>query len=68
VAKPAPPDRPKKRIAAEFYRTEAGGEPVREWLRALPKEYRQEIAKDVRKTEYGWPIGMPTCDSLGGAL
>jgi hypothetical protein len=25
-----------KRVKAVFYRTEAGGEPVREWLKSLP--------------------------------
>lgn len=60
--------RPQRRISAEFYRTEAGNEPVREWLKGLSKEERQAIAKDIRKTEYGWPLGMPTCDALGGGL
>ncbi len=63
-----PPPRPQRRITAEFYQTEVGNEPVREWLKRLPKEDRQEIAKDIRTTEYGWPIGMPTCDSLGDGL
>jgi phage-related protein len=62
------PARPQRRIAAEFYQTEAENEPVREWLKALSKEDRQEIGRDIRKTEYGWPIGMPTCDSLGAGL
>jgi len=26
------------------------------------------MAKDIRKAEYGWPIGMPTCESLGDGL
>lgn len=61
-------DRPQKRIAAEFYQTEAGGEPVREWLKTLATEDRQDIARDIRKAEFGWPIGMPTCDALGGGM
>ena len=61
-------DRPQRKIAAEFYRTESGNEPVREWLKTLPREDRQSIGVDIRKTEYGWPIGMPTCDSLGNGL
>lgn len=62
------PDRLEKKVEAEFYRTDAGNEPVREWLKGLSREDRQTIAKDIRKTEYGWPIGMPTCDSLGEGL
>lgn len=60
--------RQQRRIVAEFYRTEAGREPVREWLKGLAKDERQAIAKDIRKAEYGWPLGMPTCDSLGVGL
>jgi phage-related protein len=45
-----------------------GREPVREWLKSLTKEERQTVGKELRKTEYGWPIGMPTCDSLGDGL
>jgi phage-related protein len=41
---------------------------VREWLKRLRKDERQAIAKDIRTTEYGWPLGMPTCDALGGGL
>jgi phage-related protein len=62
------PARPQRRIAAEFYRTEVGNEPVREWLKRLRKDERQAIAKDIRTAEYGWPLGMPTCDALGGGL
>ena len=60
--------RPQRRITAEFYRSEAGNEPVREWLKTLTKDERQTIAKDIRRAEYGWPLGMPTCDALGGGL
>lgn len=33
-----------KRVQAVFYRTEVGGEPVREWLKSLPsREDRKRI-------------------------
>jgi len=60
--------RPNRRITAEFYRTETGSEPVRAWLRTLSVAERQAIGKDIRKVEYGWPLGMPTCDALGQGL
>lgn len=60
--------RPKRVVTAEFYRTEAGSEPVRGWLMSLSLAERQVIGKDVRKMEYGWPLGMPTCDALGQGL
>jgi phage-related protein len=65
---PKPPERPQRKITAEFYQTEARNEPVREWLKTLTKDDRQEIGKDIRKAEYGWPLGMPACDFLGDGL
>ena len=62
------PPRPERLVTAAFYRTAVGNEPVREWLKALPLAERQTIGKDIRKVEYGWPLGMPTCDALGGGL
>lgn len=57
-----------KRLPAEFYRTERGNEPVREWLRDLEKEDRRIIGADIKTVEYGWPIGMPTCRPMGDGL
>ena len=65
---PVSPPRPKRLLTAEFYRTETGQEPVRAWLRTLSVVERQAIGKDIRKVEYGWPLGMPTCDALGQGL
>lgn len=55
-------------ITAAFYRVRNGAEPVRAWLRTLPLAARQAIARDIPKVEYGWPLGMPTCDGLGRGL
>ncbi len=57
-----------KRVPAIFYRTEAGGEPVRGWLKEMPAEDRKRIGEDVKTVEFGWPIGMPVCRPLGGGL
>ena len=57
-----------KKLAARFYETAARSEPVRLWLRSLSAEDRMIIGKDVAKVEFGWPIGMPYCRSLGGGL
>jgi phage-related protein len=51
-----------------FYRTAQGGEPVRDWLRELPVEDRRKIGYDLALVQYGWPVGMPLCRSLGGGL
>ncbi|MEB3231469.1 MAG: type II toxin-antitoxin system RelE/ParE family toxin [Leptolyngbyaceae bacterium] len=57
-----------KRIPAKFYKAEAGNEPVREWLKQLASEHRKIIGADIKTVEYGWPIGMPTCCSMGKGL
>ena len=57
-----------KRISAVFYRTEAGTEPVRDWLKALDREDRYKIGTDIKTVEFGWPVGMPTCRPMGNGL
>ncbi|HUI87694.1 MAG TPA: type II toxin-antitoxin system RelE/ParE family toxin [Anaerolineales bacterium] len=42
-----------------FYKTDAGSEPVREWLKSLPREDRRTIGEDIKTAQYGWPLGMP---------
>jgi phage-related protein len=61
-----PPDR--KRLPAAFWRSVAGAEPVREWIKQLSKDDKYEIGTAIKTVEYGWPIGMPVCRSLGGGL
>jgi phage-related protein len=58
-----------KRVQAVFYRTEAGGEPVRQWLKNLTSsEDRKRIGEDIKTVEFGWPVGMPVCRALGAGL
>jgi phage-related protein len=57
-----------KRIPARFYRSETGSEPVREWLKSLDKPDRFLIGTDIKIVEFGWPIGMPVCRSMGKGL
>jgi phage-related protein len=57
-----------KKVPAIFYRTEAGGEPVRVWLKGLPKEEKRAIGEDIKTVELGWPIGMPLTKPLGDGL
>jgi hypothetical protein len=54
-----------KKIAAAFYRTSTGTEPVRDWLKGLSAEDRREIEQDIATVEYGWPVGMPVSRPLG---
>jgi phage-related protein len=57
-----------KKLPAFFYESPGGAQPVRDWIRSLPTEDRQIIGRDMQKVEFGWPIGMPYCRSLGGGL
>jgi len=51
-----------------FYRTAAGNEPVREWLKALPREECRQIGTDIKAVQFGWPLGLPLVDALGGGV
>jgi phage-related protein len=62
-------ERQGKRVPAIFFRTEAGGEPVRDWLKNLPSpEDRKRIGEDIKTIEFGWPVGMPVCKPLGDGI
>lgn len=55
------PDKTHKILPARFYRTAAGTEPVRNWLKGLPTEDKRILGTDIATVEFGWPVGMPTC-------
>ncbi|MFN6941723.1 MAG: type II toxin-antitoxin system RelE/ParE family toxin [Parvibaculum sp.] len=58
----------RKKIDAVFYRSANGSEPVRDWLMKLSSEDRRAVGFDVATAEFGWPVGMPLCRSLGDGL
>jgi hypothetical protein len=41
---------------------------VRDWLKDLDAKDRRTIGMDLKDVEYGWPVGMPLCRSLGNGL
>jgi len=57
-----------KKMPVRFCRSLNGAEPVRDWLNELPEPYRRLMGRDIAAVEFGWPIGMPLCRSLGGGL
>lgn len=63
MATPAP--RPLRTL---FFRTEAGNEPIREWLLDLPLADKKAIGADILAVQWKWPVGKPLVDSLGGGL
>ncbi|MEF2277991.1 type II toxin-antitoxin system RelE/ParE family toxin [Deinococcus sp. YIM 134068] len=55
---PPEPEAPQPILEVRFFRTTAGNEPVREWLRSLTREDRRRIGEDIKTAQFGWPIGM----------
>jgi phage-related protein len=51
-----------------FYRGGGGGEPVRDWLKALNRDDRLAVGADLQRVQHRWPVGMPLCRSLGAGL
>ncbi len=46
-------------LFVKFFATEAGGEPVREWLKGLSAQDKKTIGEDIKTVQFGWPPGMP---------
>jgi phage-related protein len=55
-------------LSVTFFRTETGREPVREWLKSLPREERRIIGEDIKMVQFGWPLGMPLVRKLAAGL
>jgi phage-related protein len=51
-----------------FYRSGAGKEPVREWLKDLDAADRQAVGQDLMRAQWRWPVGMPLCRPMGQGL
>jgi phage-related protein len=58
----------RRKIPIVFYRTPAGTEAVRNWLRALNDGERNVIGQDLMRVQYRWPVGMPLCRAMGDGL
>lgn len=46
-------------LSIVFFRTDAGREPVRQWLRSLGANDRKAIGEDIKLVQFRWPLGMP---------
>ena len=57
-----------QKIPLIFYRTPAGSEPVREWLKGLDEAERQAIGRNLLRAQWRWPAGMPLCRPIGSGL
>ena len=58
----------KPTLECRFFVTDAGNEPVRDWLKGLDETVRKEIGSDIQLTQWRWPIGKPLVDGFGDGL
>jgi phage-related protein len=47
------------RLQVYFFKTTSGKQPVRDWLKEMPREDRKIIGDDLKTAQFGWPLGMP---------
>ena len=52
------------RLNVAFFQTDAGTEPVRRWLKALPTSHKKAIGEDIKTVQFGWPLGMPLVEKI----
>jgi phage-related protein len=56
------------RLEVVFFRSTSGGEPVRDWLKALDQSSRKSIGEDIKTVQFGWPLGMPLVKKIDADL
>jgi phage-related protein len=59
------PDRPHP---VAFFRSGNNNEPVRDWLKDLTRDERKIIGEDIKKLQFGWPVGMPLVRKIDADL
>ena len=55
-------------LSVRFFTTDAGSEPVREWLKGFSAQDRKTIGEDIKTVQFGWSLGMPLVDHLEGDI
>ena len=48
-----------KVLTVSFYKSPAGNEPVREWLKQRSSDEKKAIGEDIKAVEFTWPVGYP---------
>ncbi len=46
-------------LTINFFRSPAGNEPVREWLKDRGRDERKLIGEDIMLVQFRWPLGLP---------
>lgn len=52
-------DKKDKKLEVVFFKNDRGTMPVKVWLKKLSKESKKLIGEDIKKVQFGWPLGMP---------
>lgn len=55
-------------LEVRFFRTTAGSEPVRDFLKSLNAIDRKAIGEDIKTVQFGWPLGMPLVCHIGNEI
>ncbi|AMM18768.1 hypothetical protein AX768_31535 (plasmid) [Burkholderia sp. PAMC 28687] len=55
-------------LNVKFFASEAGNEPVRDWIKRLEPADKKTIGEDIKTVQIGWPIGMPLVRKMGKDL
>jgi len=53
-----------KVLTVRFFKTAAGNEPVRDWLKLRTPEEKRAIGEDIKAVEFSWPVGYPQVAKL----
>ena len=56
------------RLQVYFFKTASGKQPVRDWLKGLPRKERKIVGDDLKTAQFGWPLGMPLIRKLDSDL
>ena len=57
-----------KKLQADFFKTESGNEPVRDFLKGLSPDDKKSVGADIMAVEMSWPIGYPKVRKLDADL
>jgi phage-related protein len=51
-------------LTVYFFKSPAGNEPVRDWLKLRTPEEKKAIGEDIKAVEFSWPVGYPQVAKL----
>lgn len=57
-----------KKLQVDFFKTESGNEPVRDFLKSLSPDDKKSVGADIMAVEMSWPIGYPKVRKLDADL